>query len=506
MDNRDLNIGEFIKKDPSSDGQRFYRGKIRLIYKNAYLGIIATLINSLILIYILRSVIPHRILLIWFLFITIISIFRSYITFKYKRQPQVPEKTKYWDTLSFVSFTLSGVIWGAAGIYLFPPDSLAYQTFLVFVLGGMVAGAAGTFSIVPKYFFGYSIPALVPIMFRFFIMGDDIHLAMGLMVFLFGLLMCFTAKYLRHVTSSSLKHRFENMDLIDHLIEEKERIEKLNEKYKSEIVERNTTETKLMDTLKNLEETQDMLARSEKLAIIGRLASAIGHEVLNPVNIIHMRLQLLNTLDILPDKVKDAISICEGQIDRIVQIVRNIGQFARSENEEISIFTPAALDEVINYVLELYGPELKEKNIITDVRLHDDFPLISMDRNKIEQVLFNILSNSIDAMANKQDKLLIIRTLPGESGKYVQLIISDNGTGVEKINLEKIMDPFFTTKDSQKGSGLGLFMSYLIVKNHGGSIRVENNELGGTSIYIELPVDMKKMKDSTYEGFRLWQR
>jgi signal transduction histidine kinase len=328
---------------------------------------------------------------------------------------------------------------------------------------------------------------------------------MGMMVILFGILMFLTSRYLCHVTTSSLILSFENTDLVSYLREEKNQVEKLNEKYKSEITERKTIEAKLKEVLKNLEETQDMLIRSERLAVVGRLASAIGHEVLNPVNIIHMRLQLLNQIKSLPEKMKDSIRICKDQIDRIVRIMRNIGQFSRSRDEELSIFTPTPLNEIINYALEMYGPELKEKNVITNVRFHDDLPLITMDRSKMEQVLFNIISNSIDAMADKKDKLLIIQTHPGSSRKYIQLVISDNGIGVEKVNLDRVMDPFFTTKDPNKGSGLGLFMSYLIVKNHGGSIKLENNDMGGTSIFIELPIDKETVKDNTYEGFRVWQ-
>ena len=477
--------------DMHFNNKRIYREKIRLLYKNSYIGIIATLINSLILVYMLSSLIHHRLLLTWLFLILLVSIFRSYLTYRYLHHPAAQEKSEHWDRLLFVSLIMSGIIWGGAGIYLYPNNSIVYQTFLAFILGGMVVGAAGAFSILPRYFLGYSIPALIPIIFRFFLTGDGIHTAMGIMAILFGFLIYFTSKYLCYTTNTSLKLRFENTDLIAKLTGEKEQVEKLNEKYRAEILERKSAENRLKEVLSSLEETQDMLARSEKLAVIGRLASAISHEVLNPVNIINMRLQLLKNMDFLPEKAQRAIIICEDQINRIVQIIRNIAQFSRSRDEELSFFSPTPLNEVIKYVLELYGPEFKEKNIVTDVKYCENLQLVTMDRGKIEQVLFNILTNAIDALEEIENKLIIIKTKPGSSKKYIKLVISDNGTGVEKANLDKIMDPFFTTKAPNKGSGLGLFMSYIIIKNHGGNIKVENNELGGTSIFIELPVDNK---------------
>jgi signal transduction histidine kinase len=480
------------KSNNSESIDRLYSARLRLIYKNAPIGIIATVINSLILVCILWGLIPHRTLFLWLSAIIITVIFRSSITYTYMRLPEPPKNTGFWDSLSFASIVFSGFVWGSAGIFLFPANSIICQVFLAFVLGGMVAGAAGAFPIMIKYFFGYSLPALIPILIRFLAIGDEVHLAMGGMTLLFGCLIYFTAKYTNYFTNSSLKLSFENSDLIDHLIYEKHRIEKLNEDYISEINERKQTEERLMATLQNLKETQDMLDQSEKLALIGRLSSAIGHEILNPVHIIHLRLQLLEQMDALPEKVKETIMICEEQIKRVVQIIRDIGRFPSNKKQEYSIFIPTRLDEVINHALNLYEPELKEKNIKTDVQFHEDLPLVLMDREKIEQVLFNIISNSIDAMTNKQEKALRIKTLPSSLDGYVKVVISDTGKGIATENMGKIIDPFFTTKDPSKGSGLGLYMSYIIVKNHGGNLWAERSESGGASIFIELPVDSKK--------------
>jgi signal transduction histidine kinase len=229
----------------SNEIQRLYAEQVRQIYKHAPIGIIANLVNSFILSFILWKVIPHSILIIWFSVIISISLLRYLLCFKYGHSSQARDDAGRWETLFLVTLTFSGVVWGSAGIFLFPIDSVAHQTFIAFVLGGMVAGAAGSFSVIIRIFLAFSLPALIPIIIRFFMIGDNIHLAMGGMILLFGLLMYSTAKRVNAVTISSLNLQFENRALINHLVVEKGRIEKLNKDYKLEIAERKHAQDEL---------------------------------------------------------------------------------------------------------------------------------------------------------------------------------------------------------------------------------------------------------------------
>jgi C4-dicarboxylate-specific signal transduction histidine kinase len=111
-----------------------------------------------------------------------------------------------------------------------------------------------------------------------------------------------------------------------------------------------------------------------------------------------------------------------------------------------------------------------------------------MDRDRIEQVLFNIISNAVGAMTGQQKKILGVTTNPSALEDCVQIIVSDTGTGIDHRYINRIFDPFFTTKDPAQGTGLGLFISYSIIKDHGGRIWAENDEWGGASFFIELPV------------------
>ncbi len=255
---------------------------------------------------------------------------------------------------------------------------------------------------------------------------------------------------------------------------------------KKELDERRRAEEALGKTGQALQETRDMLVQSEKLAAIGRLSAAVAHEILNPVNIISMRLQLLEQKEDFAGAVKDALAICKNQLNRIVKFTEDLGQFSRSSRKHISM---NSLNEIIQHTLLLSDPQFKEYDIKTDVNYGAALPLIPLDKDRIEQVIFNLLYNATEAMAGRETRVLGIKTGLSAPGDYVQVIISDTGTGIEDSHMDKVFDPFFTTKDRGQGTGLGLFISYSIIHEHAGRMWAENNEWGGASFYIELPVD-----------------
>jgi two-component system sensor histidine kinase HupT/HoxJ len=106
----------------------------------------------------------------------------------------------------------------------------------------------------------------------------------------------------------------------------------------------------------------------------------------------------------------------------------------------------------------------------------------------MEQVFFNVISNALEAMSGREKKVLTVNTARTPSGGHAQVVLSDTGPGIDVQNMNRIFDPFFTTKNRTEGTGLGLFLSYGIVKDHGGRIWAENNGSGGASFFIQLPV------------------
>jgi PAS domain S-box-containing protein len=208
-----------------------YAELVRQLHKHAPIGIAATLLNSLILVFVLRGVIAHTVLLTWLATITIATVLRYAQLRRFHRLATTSGEPRRLYVQMIFGMGLSGVLWGSAGVFLFAADSITHQVFLTFVLGGMVAGAAGTFSVVMVAFYAFSLPTLIPIVMMFLAIGDEIHLAMAAMVLLFWLMMLFTARRINAVTVALFK-------LNASLAEAKDRAEKFNEELKIEIGER----------------------------------------------------------------------------------------------------------------------------------------------------------------------------------------------------------------------------------------------------------------------------
>ncbi len=258
-----------------------------------------------------------------------------------------------------------------------------------------------------------------------------------------------------------------------------------------DITERKQAEEELLKTLSELREARLMLIQSEKLASVGKLSAGVAHEILNPVNIISMKIQVMDMTETLSDKAKAALQVCKDQIKRITKITKGLNQFARVSEKKVVL---CDLNRLIDHVLTLAAPLVKVENLRTVIRYQPDLPLIQMDKDKMEQVILNVISNAFDAMYGKKEKVLSISTeLKGDN--IVRIVISDTGTGIVPEIMNKIFDPFFTTKEPGEGTGLGLSISYGIIRDHAGNIWAENNEWGGSSFFIELPLkhDMEKM-------------
>jgi two-component system cell cycle sensor histidine kinase/response regulator CckA len=250
-----MNIVTPTKETPSAEElMQIQAEQVGQLYRNAPLGMAATVINAAVLSYVQWHLVPQTATLIWLFCLFILTFLRSVHIYLYHKRTIRPDQTGRWRTWFVAGMALSGIIWGSAGIFLFPLSSTAHQALLLFVLGGMVAGAAGTYSIIMASFLAYSVPALAPLIVRLFSMGDEVHVAMGGMTLLFGVLLYGTAQRVHLAAVSSLKLRFENNNLISYLASAKERAEKLNEDLMSEIVERKRAQEDLQKHRHHLEE------------------------------------------------------------------------------------------------------------------------------------------------------------------------------------------------------------------------------------------------------------
>ncbi|MCK9230169.1 MAG: PAS domain S-box protein [Syntrophales bacterium] len=234
-------------------------------------------------------------------------------------------------------------------------------------------------------------------------------------------------------------------------------------------------------------ETQ--LQQSEKLTSLTRISAGVAHEILNPVGIMSVALQIVGHMKNIPPHVSDKLNVCMNQIDRIVAITDNLKELSRPETQHDMI--PEDINDVISRVITVYGTQMKIEGVMTDVLLDPSLPAIPLNRKRIEQVLINLFSNAMAAMEKVDHKLLTIETKKYQEtskGTFLRIVVSDTGTGIEKKNIRKIFEPFYTTRSQGKGMGLGLSISHAIIQQHNGSIWAENNEWGGSTFIIQLPV------------------
>jgi PAS domain S-box-containing protein len=278
-------------------------------------------------------------------------------------------------------------------------------------------------------------------------------------------------------------------DELEHRVTERtEALRQANEELRTDITERKRAEKEIVETLQQLQETRDMLIQFEKHAAVGRLAAGVAHEILNPVSIISSRLQFLEAEN-LAEPARENVRVCREQLKRIVKINRDLHQSAAKQP---GMLVGGDLRRVIEMGLQMTERRIKEDHVQVEYDPLPEIIPVKMERDRLVKVMVNLILNACDAMTGNQIKRLIITVhRPEDSPKRysILLTVADNGQGIPAGNLNRIFEPFFTTKDPGKGTGLGLSVSKGIIQEHGGTIHAENNDMGGTSFIVELPLD-----------------
>jgi len=263
----------------------------------------------------------------------------------------------------------------------------------------------------------------------------------------------------------------------------------VDEKQKVVVLLRDVTEKKA---------SMAAMMRAEQLAALGEMAAGVAHEINNPIN------GIINYAQILVNKSSAnsfVYNLGERMIkegDRIARIVEGLLSFARRKKEEKTL---VAVEDILSDSLALIDAQMRKDNIIANKNIADDLPRILAQAHEIEQVFVNIISNARYALNQKypqphEDKLLEIITETHSVNRrpYVRISFHDHGTGIATDIIEKVRNPFFSTKTEGKRTGLGLSISHGIVNDHGGKLKIDSLEGKFTRVSVELPV--AKSKDS----------
>lgn len=226
---------------------------------------------------------------------------------------------------------------------------------------------------------------------------------------------------------------------------------------------------------------EQQLVRSQKMESIGTLAAGIAHEVGNPLTSISSLVQVIQrtTND---ESAKDKLELIKNQINRIARIIRDLVDFSRpSTNVERLTDVNRIVRDALNIVQ--YGKKVKD--IAFEVELTETLPPLMVVGDQLTQVFINILINAVDSFEGKPGT---IRVESGMNDGHVEIRVIDSGKGISKDDRDKIFEPFFTTKEVGEGTGLGLWVSYGIVKNFRGDILVESNPGMGSTFTVVFPM------------------
>jgi PAS domain S-box-containing protein len=233
--------------------QQIEAERTRLLYSQAPTGFVVTLLNAVIVTVILRHEIPHAILFTWFGLMVAVTVARFLLVQWYHRTASTADQSRLWQTRFILGASCAGLVWGAAGIFLFPRSSLLHQLFLAFVLGGMITGAVAMLSWVKGAFLAFLVPTALPITMRFLMQGNEMFVAMGVMCVIFSGALLAIARRHQASVADSLALRFENLDLIQHLSASEHLANASSAALQEEVVMRRRVEEALRQARDNLE-------------------------------------------------------------------------------------------------------------------------------------------------------------------------------------------------------------------------------------------------------------
>lgn len=244
--------------------------------------------------------------------------------------------------------------------------------------------------------------------------------------------------------------------------------------------------------------TEEQLIRASKLASVGVLAAGIAHQVNNPLATMMFGASALRDLLInqheLPDPVKQKVtrflSTLDEQIERTRNVVSGLLSFTQTRRSEIK---PTDVNLSVRRAVNFISTNLRSPGIEKDISLADNLPWVCADPVALEEVLVNVIQNAYEAMGT-EGRLSLSTEDAGED--MIRIIVADTGSGIPPERREEIFEPLYTTKDEEKGTGVGLSVSVMLLERFGGRIWVEDNPSGGAMFIVEVPKAKEEVNES----------
>lgn len=244
-------------------------------------------------------------------------------------------------------------------------------------------------------------------------------------------------------------------------------------------------EEKVRERSAELTASHDQLLHAEKLSALGKLAASIAHEFNNPILGIRNILEQIHSRVPLNDELEELVQLAIKESSRVMNLATKLKQFYRPSSGKL---TTIDLHSILNDMIILKKKDFLEKKIKLTKQYYPELPKIEGVEDQLKQVILNLLQNAEESITEKEGAIEISTN---HRNSAVEVQIRDTGCGIPPQHVKNIFEPFFTTKSEVKGTGLGLFVSYGIMKTHGGDLKCESQPGKGTLFTLTLPLNGK---------------
>jgi len=420
------------------------------LYAAHTMGVIATVLNALILSYVLSPVTEHSVLFYWLTALFLIAAGRTTLAMAYKKAKPSPEYAFYWKQRFFLGAFLSAATWGTAAIFLFPEHDPARQVFLAFVIGGTAAGAITSLSYISNIIYIYLAMLMFPLITRFLISDSDFSVAMGSMLTVYTVYIFSSAKR-SHTTllqniSLRIKATKHEQELID-----------------ANIISENANQAK------------------------SQFLSHMSHELRTPINAMLGFAQLLE-MDIKNEQHKDSVKEILHAGNHLIKLIDQILDLSKIEagSHEIEL-NDYPLNDILHRCITLISPMAANHNIeiINTVRDHD-YP-IYLDKTHFTQVMLNLISNAIKY--NNEDGTVTI-SCRQKNETTLEINISDSGAGLTQQQIESMFTPFVRLPEHKhlQGTGIGLAICKRLIEAMNGTLGISSTLGVGSTATLTVPL------------------
>ncbi|HEX4172607.1 MAG TPA: ATP-binding protein [Acetobacteraceae bacterium] len=447
-----------------------HAAQIRSSFQHLPLTLSVSILNSLLLGFVLVPVVSPAIMVFWVGLMGALSALRIGLWFAHRRHDAGRPLPLGWGILATFGTLLAGVLWGCTPV-LFAPLDEVHLLFLALVIAGMCAGAATVHAAHFPSVIAFIIPGIVPLAGTFFALGGRLQTVSGLMTVTFGISLCVASarfgQWFRDTTEAQLS-----------LAARTKELDETNGLLTAEMSSHRSTEAKFQ--------------QAQKLEAIGRLTAGIAHDFNNLLMAVSGSAGLIAMRAGMEAAYAPHLTTIMQSVERGTTLTRRLLAFGRQQ-----ALTPRSVDinGVVSGLKELLAATLAGYGRL-DLRLERAPVTAFVDVNQLEQAILNLVINARDAMPGGGVVTITTREmdLSGDEagteqlvGRFGLIAVSDTGVGMPEHVRLRAFDPFFTTKDVGEGSGLGLSQVYGLVQQSGGATRIDSEPGKGTTVSIYLP-------------------